>query len=78
MNPNLVRILLIFFVLHKSFFAILDAIDQTKGTVANAKIFRQQFILKASRIACQILIKEDQLLHLTHIACVTHIMIERM
>jgi hypothetical protein len=46
--------------------------------MANAKIFRQQYELKASRIACQILIKEDQSFEFTHIACATHMMIERM
>jgi len=78
MNQKLVCTVLSFFMLHKSFFDKLDATDKNKTIMKNVRNFRENFNLKASRIACQILIQEDQLLHLTHIACLTHIMIESM
>jgi hypothetical protein len=78
MNQKLVCTVLPFFMLHKSFFDKLDATDENETIMENARNFRENFNLKASRIACQILIQEDQLLHLTHMTCLTDIMIERM
>ncbi len=45
--------------------------------MGNAKIFRKKFNLKASRIACQILIEENESYNFTHITCATNPMIER-
>jgi hypothetical protein len=66
-----------FQIFSKNFFLKSDTIDNTKTTSGNAKIFRKKYNLKASRIACQILIEEEETYHFTHMTCVTNVMIER-
>ncbi len=65
------------YISRQNFFLKLDAIDKKKTTAGNAKVFREKYNLKASRIACQMLIKENGLYDFTHITCVTNPMIER-
>ncbi|CAF1264659.1 unnamed protein product [Adineta steineri] len=48
-----------------------------KSTVAKAKCFRETYHLKFSRIACQLLIKQDSTWHTTNIFCQTDIMEEK-
>jgi len=68
---------LLFYILNKIFLLKSDTKDETKTICGNAKVFRKKYNLKASRIACQILIKEEETYHFTHITCVTNVMIER-
>jgi hypothetical protein len=44
------------YISRQNFFLKLDVIDRKKTISANAKIFRKKYNLKASRIACQMLI----------------------
>lgn len=48
-----------------------------KSTVPKAKCFRDIYHLELSRIACQILIRKNDLWHLTDIVCKTNIMEEK-
>ncbi|CAF1138311.1 unnamed protein product [Adineta ricciae] len=48
-----------------------------KSVVATAKAFRDEYHLKSSQIACQLLIKYDNTWHTTNIVCVTDLMEEK-
>ncbi len=67
----------LFYILNKSFLLKSDTKDETKTICGNAKIFRKKYNVKASQIACQVLIEEGETYHFTHITCATNVMIER-
>jgi hypothetical protein len=58
---------------------LFHRLGQTIGaefTVAKAKVFRDEYQLQASHIACQLLIKQDTTWYGTDILCQTNIMEE--
>lgn len=57
-------------------FCLLDQNASTKTVVATAKKFREEYCLKSSRIACQLLIKCDNIWRRTDIFCETNLMEE--
>jgi hypothetical protein len=58
------------------FFNLIDKNQSAKSVVAEAKCFRNTYNLKSSRIACQLLIKQNETWHMTDIVCETDIMEE--
>jgi len=52
----------------------MNSNEDEKLTVKKAKDIFKQFKLKASRIVCQLLIKQNESIHFTNITCETHVM----
>ncbi len=67
-----------FYTLTKLFLLKLDmnSNEEEKLTVKKAKDIFKQFNMKASRIVCQLLIKQNESIHFTNITCETHVMHE--
>ncbi len=75
-DPCMQNFLFLYNEKSKYFFHKLDVIDKKKTTAGNAKLFREKYNIIASRIACQILIKENRSQYFTHINCGKNVMIE--
>jgi hypothetical protein len=54
----------------------MNSNEEEKLTVKKAKDIFKQFNMKASRIVCQLLIKQNESIHFTNITCETHVMHE--
>ncbi len=57
-------------------FNLLDENTNKEGIVAKAKVFRSVYNLNLSRIACKLLIKQNETWYTTDIKCETDIMRE--
>jgi hypothetical protein len=54
----------------------MNSNEDEKLTVKKAKDIFKQFNMKASQIVCQLLIKQNESIYFTNIACKTHVMYE--
>lgn len=68
--------MLYIYMLNISFLFKLDVCDVKKGVRKNMSIFRKKYNLKASRIHCQLIIKENQSFIFTNITCASDVMVE--